>query len=130
MHRTIRLGAVPALGLAAALLLAACGGTAAPTTPAPATPPPGVELSVTGTEFAFTPDAYTVTAGESVTITLVNGGAVEHDFSVDALNVRVHADVGKTTSETFTGFAAGTYEVYCSIPGHKQAGMVAELVVE
>ncbi|MEX2183495.1 MAG: hypothetical protein WEC14_03560 [Chloroflexota bacterium] len=56
-------------------------------------------------------------------ITLVNGGTIEHDFVVDALDLLVHAKVGETVSGTVT-FAAGTDEFYRSIPGHKQAGMV------
>jgi plastocyanin len=71
----------------------------------------------------------TVKAG-AATITLKNGGLVEHDFTVDALSIQVHADPGKTTSETYQGLQPGTYEVYCSVPGHQQAGMVGQLIVE
>jgi uncharacterized cupredoxin-like copper-binding protein len=30
---------------------------------------------------------------------------------------------------TFSPAQTGTYEVYCSVPGHKEAGVVAKLVV-
>lgn len=109
-----------------AIVVAACGG-AAPPPPDPASPPPAAaEYSVSATEFAFDPGEFEVPAGSEVNITLVNGGTIEHDFVIDALDLVVHANVGETVSGTVT-IPAGTYDFYCSIPGHKQAGMVGTL---
>lgn len=41
----------------------------------------------------------------------------------------VHADAGQTTSAAFTMAQPGNYEVYCSVPGHREAGMTATLTV-
>lgn len=128
MHNLVR----PLGGLvAAALLVAACGGAPAPT-PEPATPAPpaGVVLEVTATEFEFDPSALSASAGADVTIRLTNGGIVEHDFVIDDLGVMVHAAVGETQEGTIRAVAAGTYDFYCSIPGHKEAGMVGTLEVK
>lgn len=127
MNSTRRLTALIA-GLALAIALAACGGnggTATTTTTAPT----GVEVTVTATEFSFEPAEIRVPAGVPVTIVFVNNGVVEHDFSIDALNLVVHANPGQTVEETVT-FSAGTYEVHCTIPGHHEAGMVASLTAE
>jgi plastocyanin len=122
--------AAPAVGLLS-LVLAACGGGAAATpSPSPSPSPEPQGLEVVTTEFAFEPADITIPAGSDTTITLVNRGIVEHDFTVDELGVKIHADIGKTASGTIAAPAAGTYEVYCSIPGHKQNGMVGTLVVE
>ena len=111
------------------IVVAACGGGATSQPPANSQPaasasqPSGTEISVGATEFAFDPGAIAVPAGDGVTVTLTNKGTVEHDITVDALGVKIYAKPGDTASGTVTA-AAGTYEFYCSIPGHKEAGMV------
>ena len=52
-----------------------------------------------------------------------------HDFSIDALNIAVTLNPGESGEVTINA-PAGTYEYYCSIPGHKAAGMVGTLTVE
>lgn len=111
------------------IVVAACGGGAASQPPANSQPaasasqPSGTEISIDATEFAFDPGTISIPAGVAETVTLVNKGTIEHDITVDALSVKIHAGVGDTVSGTVTA-AAGTYEFYCSIPGHKEAGMV------
>lgn len=135
----------------AALALAACG--------ADDTPEVTTSLSVTGTDgLAFEPDAFAVPVGEEVTVTLTSEPAVEHDLVIegvaaagavgdeghgdgdehmmdddhamaeDDLHV-AHANAGETVTATFTVDEPGTYQVYCSVPGHRQAGMEATLTV-
>lgn len=87
-------------------------------------------------------------AGEEITLELTAEAGVEHDVVIaDAADVGTvgeegdmdmdngeagdlhvaHADAGQTTSATFTIDEPGTYEVYCSVPGHREAGMTANL---
>ena len=120
------------------IVVAACGGggSQAPTTSQPAASQPaasagqpsGTTISVGATEFAFDPATIVIPAGGGATVTLINKGTVEHDITVDALSVKIFAKPGDTVSGTVTA-KAGTYEFYCSIPGHKQAGMVGTLTV-
>jgi uncharacterized cupredoxin-like copper-binding protein len=136
--------------IAGTLLLAACAddGEADPST----------ELSVVGTDaLEFEPDAFTVPAGQEITLELTSE-AVDHDFVIeDAAEVGhvgdeghgdhgedehgedhaegehdlhvAHADPGETVTATFQIDEPGSYEVYCGVPGHREAGMVATLEV-
>ncbi len=114
--------------LMAALLLAACpaddDGAAGDATDT---------IQVTGTDaLAFQPDAFTVPAGQEVTVELTSEEGVNHDFIVEDANGDVdvaHADGGETDTGTFTIDEPGTYTVYCAVPGHREAGMEATLEV-
>ena len=76
-------------------------------------------------------DAVTLTVAPGTTFEMVSEGAAEHDFTVDALAVHVPVAPGATTEVTIPADAApGEYEFYCSVPGHKPAGMVGTLVVQ
>jgi plastocyanin len=87
-------------------------------------------IEVVGTSFAFDPLEIRAETGESLAIELTSED-VEHDFTIDELDAHVVADAGETSSGGFeTGDRAGTYEYYCSVPGHREAGMEGQLVVE
>ena len=112
-----------------AAVLAACGGGgggAASSVPTEA--PTAASITVTASEYAFDPATITAPAS-GASVALTNGGIVEHDITVDALNVRILAKPGETVEGQISG-AAGEYEFYCSIPGHKEAGMVGTLTLE
>ena len=55
---------------------------------------------------------------------------IPHDFTVKELDIHIHGGPGDTVKQTMTFAKPGTYEFYCSIAGHKQAGMKGELVVQ
>jgi plastocyanin len=86
------------------------------------------EVTITGHDIYFDPAEVTIKAGP-VTFILPNEGAAEHDFSIDELGIQVNMPAG-TTQTLEADIPAGTYEYYCNIPGHKDAGMVGTLVVE
>lgn len=124
------------------LALVACGGGAS----APAT-----EITLEETDFSFSPDTITVPLGKPVTLTITNGGVVEHDFGVQKIGVSdvsmgheegMSHDMGAmeldlhvatqpngVSTITFTPTEAGEYEFFCSVPGHKEAGMMGKLTV-
>jgi plastocyanin len=111
-----------------ALLLAGCGGNGgdAPDTPGAAST---TAVTVVTTEFQFDPDRFSIPADTDVVVTIDNsGGVVEHDFTIDALDVDIYADPTQVVTGTINA-PAGTYDFYCSIPGHREAGMVGVLTV-
>ena len=86
------------------------------------------EVTVAAHDIYFDPVELNATAG-SITFILPNEGAAQHDFTIDELGIKVDLPPGAT--ETLeVDIPAGTYQFYCSIPGHKDAGMVGTLVVE
>lgn len=43
--------------------------------------------------------------------------------------LHVHTGSGEQASVTFTPTEPGTYEFYCTVPGHREAGMIGQLTV-
>jgi nitrite reductase (NO-forming) len=70
--------------------------------------------------------------GERVQINLINGEGAEHDIVVDLYGVRSNRVVGKGASATISFIAdkTGVFAYYCSVPGHREAGMLGRLRVE
>jgi plastocyanin len=70
-----------------------------------------------------------VPAGD-VTLRLTNEGSAEHNVAVRELGV-VSPNIGSGGSAELTlgELGPGTYELYCDIPGHAEAGMVNTLTV-
>jgi nitrite reductase (NO-forming) len=63
--------------------------------------------------------------GELIQINLINGEGAEHDIVIDQYAARSSIIVGKNASSTFsfTAQKAGEFAYYCSIAGHRAAGM-------
>jgi cytochrome c oxidase subunit 2 len=87
------------------------------------------EIEVSATSFAFDPDEITVTAGENVAIVLTSDDLL-HDFTIDDLDAHVAADRGETETGGFRADEPGEYTFYCSVEGHREAGMEGTLIVE
>lgn len=87
-------------------------------------------ISINTVDIAFEPKELTIPANTDVTVTVTNTGALQHDFTIDELGVASDLlDGGMSTTVTINA-AAGSYEFYCSVPGHKEAGMVGTLIVQ
>jgi uncharacterized cupredoxin-like copper-binding protein len=83
-------------------------------------------------EFEFEPRPLKVKAG-TVRFRLVNRGAVEHDFAIPSLEEHgaheQHVVKPGETRDVELELKPGTYEAICTIPGHKEAGMVVQVEV-
>ena len=118
-------------------VLAACSGPQGPSK----------SLNVTMTDFVFSPNTFTVPAGEQISFSATNNGAVTHSFVIMKSGVQVaghftdtdkpniYWDVeqiapGQSVKEMFTSpDDPGQYEIICGVAGHFEAGMVAKLIV-
>ena len=70
-----------------------------------------------------------VKAGETVALRLDNAHSTPHSFDIDALDVHVPVAAGAQSLILFTPTQPGVYTFYCSLPGHREAGMEGTLVV-
>jgi len=117
------------------LMLVSCGGGG-----------PSNKINVTMTDFQFQPSQFTIPAGQEITFTASNNGAVVHNFVImkkgtsagpffddeDVPNVywQVELQPGATADTSFTAPAdPGDYEVVCKTEGHIASGMTAKLTV-
>lgn len=124
-------------------LLSACAGSSKPS----------AEITMTMTEFSYSPSSITVSTGQPIELTIKNDGQIEHDFVIEKIDVssvsvegggvgehhmsgdhsdydlHVSTSTGGTSILKFTPNEPGTYKILCSVEGHEAAGMLGELVV-
>lgn len=129
---TFRRGSAAVAVAAVVFAVAGCGGSAdkgAAAAPVASKAPAaaGSVLEVGGSEFSFAPAVLKASAGKT-TIRFSNKGVMEHDFTIDALKIKLSATAGKTAETTVT-LAPGTYSSVCTVPGHLQSGMKGTLTV-
>jgi mono/diheme cytochrome c family protein len=86
-----------------------------------------IDADPTG-QLAFVTDAATGTPGQ-ITVKMANKSGTPHDIVIDGKGKgEVVKDGGVSQFEA--DFAAGSYTFYCSVPGHRQAGMQGKLTVK
>ena len=102
---------------------------AAETAPAPAGETLSLAADPSG-QLSFDKSKLQAKAG-AVTVDMTNDSAVPHDVSLDGGGVDEHGKVvdGGATSTVTATLKPGTYSFYCSVPGHRQAGMEGPLTV-
>jgi len=86
-------------------------------------------LHVVATDLKFDAKQLTFAGLGPVKVQLENRGVIEHDFSIDGMRGKAYAGPKKTGEGMFQFSKPGTYAFYCSIPGHKEAGMAGMLTV-
>ena len=95
----------------------------------PAVSAVGSAIAIDMQDIKFSTTEMTIPANTPVTINLANTGASTHNFNIDDLDIESgDYEAGKTGTVTINA-APGEYEYYCSVPGHKAAGMAGTLIV-
>ena len=143
-----RASAVLIVAALAVVGLAACGGssddnsTTAASTPASTTPAGGgggggggstVDISTpSGGDLAFDQKDASAKSG-TVTIDFDNKQALSHDVKVEDSSGQELGGTDLVSSGTATAtvdLQPGTYTFFCSVPGHREAGMEGTLTVK
>ena len=100
----------------------------------------GKKVVIEATEFYYFPESLQLTVGQPVTLILKNSGQMEHDIEFENMkillqqndhgnhaenaDIHVHSLPGKTAEVTFIPIESGVFRFYCTVPGHKESGMV------
>jgi plastocyanin len=96
-------------------------------------PPSVPHVQVAAVEYHYTLSRTSVPAGK-VVIQFVDKGEDEHNLNVDSAEGMREAEFPDTPSKGIVNqtvvLKAGTYRLFCSLPGHEQKGMKAALTVE
>ncbi|NMD46310.1 MAG: multicopper oxidase domain-containing protein, partial [Propionibacterium sp.] len=99
--------------------------------PAPASVQPTgriVRVEVEMGDMRFNPSTVTVEAGDRLVLDLVNTDATTHDVTIGAAR-SARIGPGKRT-ELDAGVIGATLQGYCTVAGHKQLGMVFDVIVK
>lgn len=119
------------LAMAAAVVVATAAGCTSPETTQPPPAPEDADAVVLGTDaFEYIPDEVQLPAG-GATVSLQCEQALPHNIEVELADGdrRVVECAGGETATGDVDLPAGTYAFFCSIPGHRQAGMEGVLSV-
>ncbi|TSC88709.1 MAG: plastocyanin [Microgenomates group bacterium Gr01-1014_5] len=88
-------------------------------------------ISVSGSEYNFTPKSINLEAGKSVKVVYKNTGTLPHDLVISELGVRTKViGGGKEDTITFTPDKSGIYTFFCSVGNHRQLGMEGAVTVK
>jgi uncharacterized cupredoxin-like copper-binding protein len=92
----------------------------------------GDAVAISLTEFALEPSDLTLSAG-TYTFNGINDGAIPHALSLAGEGVEAGTPDMSYAAGISQGFevelAPGTYEVFCPVPGHAEAGMTGTITV-
>jgi uncharacterized cupredoxin-like copper-binding protein len=112
------------------LVLAACGGGGGGgSSSAPAAS--GKKIDVTLKDFSITLAGGSSVQPGTYTFVVTNQGPSDHNLTVNGPGVSNQATptFGKGTKDLTVTLKSGTYDLYCSVPGHKALGMDTKLTV-
>ncbi len=117
-----------ALVLCLVVGVAACGGSGGSSGYTEPKGPAGAQLSFAARNFAFTPKNANAPAGIiGITVKSTSGG---HDFVIEGLSgFKLSTPGSGDTASAKVDLKKGKYTFYCTLPGHRAAGMQGTLTI-
>nr|WP_026678748.1 plastocyanin/azurin family copper-binding protein [Fictibacillus gelatini] len=99
------------------------------------------KLVIEATDFSYYPKEFKLTVGQPVNLILKNSGEIEHDIEFENMKasflqqpqqgnhskdqiVHIHSLPGKTSEMRFIPNESGVFRFFCTVPGHKESGMI------
>lgn len=132
----------PADGGGATLIALKLGGTPQGDEPAAAASPESEEaatpagedaggetIQVNAIDIGFDVTELSIAADTDVTITFTNTGFLEHDFAIEGTDFQTAILQNGGTEDLVVNLPAGEYLYYCTVAGHREAGMQGTLTV-
>lgn len=111
------------------------GATASPAADEEATPEEAAasggsaSVSVSAIDISFEPKELSIAADTDVTITVTNNGMLQHDFIIENTDFGTDLLNGGQSQDLVVNLPAGEYIYFCSVAGHREAGMQGTLTV-
>ena len=143
-----RVSLVASVAAVAALGLAACGGGSSDNSTTAASAPPANTTATTGgggggsstvnistpsgSDLAYDQKDVSASAGQ-VTVDFKNNESIPHDVAIeDSSGKELGATdlVASGSANTTVNLTPGTYTFFCTVPGHREAGMEGTLTVK
>jgi plastocyanin len=91
---------------------------------------PTVPGLITAENTKFTASTLSVKSGDVIGYFVINKDRAGHSFDIDSLGIHVPLAPNSTTAVTVRPTGSGSIEFYCSVPGHRDAGMAGTISVE
>jgi uncharacterized cupredoxin-like copper-binding protein len=91
---------------------------------------PTTAVLITAENTKFVESTVSVKNGEVLGLFVTNKDSTGHSFDIDSLGVHVQLAPKSTTSIAVTPTGPGSLEFYCSVPGHREAGMTGMIAVK
>jgi uncharacterized cupredoxin-like copper-binding protein len=112
------------------VVLAACGGGSGGGSSSPPASS-GKKIDVTLKDFSITLAGGSTVQPGTYTFVVTNKGPSSHNLTVDGPGVSDQATptFGPGTKNLTVTLKSGTYDLFCSVPGHKALGMDTKLTV-
>lgn len=106
------------------------GTTQATTDGTSVAPDQAVAATVSMTEFAYSPNQITLSAGTPSVIKVNNDGKMLHTFTIPDLGIDESLSPGESQLITVEAPEVGEYQLLCTISNHAALGMVGTVIVE
>jgi uncharacterized cupredoxin-like copper-binding protein len=90
--------------------------------------PAAATVPVSETEFKITLASTAFKAGD-ITFVAKNDGKIPHDLAIKGTSDKTKLIQPGASADLKVTLKAGTYELYCSVPGHEAAGMKLNITV-
>jgi nitrite reductase (NO-forming) len=74
------------------------------------------------------PDRVEIPSGSHLQVEVANGGELQHDLTLQGETGTDRLEPGETQTADF-GVIDGDTQAWCTVPGHKEAGMLLDIVV-
>ena len=86
-------------------------------------------ITLTAQDMRFGQEEIHLKVGQTVSFTLDNNDLYAHSFDTDDFNIHAAMPANSQVTASFTATRPGTFDFYCGVPGHTQAGMVGKIIV-
>jgi Cupredoxin-like domain len=91
---------------------------------------PTVTGVLTVEKIRFTDSVLRMRNGQILGLFVTNEDGIDHSFDIDSLGIHVQLPANSTTAIAIKPTGSGNLEFYCSVPGHRDAGMVGTISVD